>query len=214
MSKVDHELDSPKLPDKSFRELADAAPFMIWLSGTDKKCFWFNKTWLDFTGRSLKQECGDGWFDGVHPDDKKSCLLIYESSFDKRIDFRMTYRIRRSDGVYRWIDDVGSPCFNNGLFAGYIGSCTDVSLLVDSNQSLITTKKYHNKAIDNISPLTKKEKEILEHLANGLSGPEIAKLLNISNHTVTHHKKSIFHKLGTTNALKTVNIARKFKLIE
>ena len=105
----------------------DAAPVMIWVSGKDKRCVWFNKPWLTFTGRRLAQEVGDGWSEGVHPDDFDRCIKIYSSHFDARRDFRMQYRLRRYDGAYRWIDDTGIPRFaRDGTFLGYIGSCIDI----------------------------------------------------------------------------------------
>ncbi|MGZ5523624.1 MAG: CHASE domain-containing protein [Methylomonas sp.] len=114
--------------EKRFRTVADAAPVLIWLADTDKGCFWFNKGWLNFTGRSLDQEQGNGWAEGVHPDDFQRCLDIYISHFDRREAFRMDYRLKRHDGVYRWIHDNGVPRFDgNGNFLGYIGSCVDIT---------------------------------------------------------------------------------------
>jgi PAS domain S-box-containing protein len=108
----------------------DAAPVMIWVSGQDKLCTWFNRPWLDFTGRAMEQELGNGWADGVHPDDFDRCLQIYVQHFDARLPFRMQYRLRRNDGAYRWIDDTGVPRrADDGTFIGYIGSCTDVHAL-------------------------------------------------------------------------------------
>jgi len=111
-----------------FRDMADSAPVMIWISGTDKLCTYFNKQWLDFTGRSLEEELGNGWADRVHPDDLARCLQTYNTAFDRREPFRMEYRIRRADGVYRWALDTGTPRFSSGgEFLGYIGSCVDIS---------------------------------------------------------------------------------------
>jgi PAS domain S-box-containing protein len=113
--------------DARFREVMDIAPVMIWVSGTDKQCVWFNRPWLRFTGRDLQQELGDGWFEGVHPEDADRCLKIYVSHFDARKEFRMDYRLRCYDGTYRWVDDAGIPRYaQDGSFLGYIGSCTDV----------------------------------------------------------------------------------------
>ena len=110
-----------------FRTVADTAPVMIWMAGLDKLCTFFNKPWLEFTGRALEQELGNGWAGGVHPDDLDRCLKTYFSSFDARRSFQMEYRLRRADGEYRWLLDNGTPRYREGEFAGYIGSCIDIT---------------------------------------------------------------------------------------
>ena len=109
-----------------FRNMADNAPVMIWVSGLDKNCTYFNNTWLNFTGRKIDEELGTGWATGVHPDDLEQCLLTYNDAFDSRGPFVMEYRLRRHDGHYRWVQDVGKPTFVDDLFAGFIGSCSDI----------------------------------------------------------------------------------------
>jgi PAS domain S-box-containing protein len=113
--------------EAEFQELANNAPVLIWRSGTDKRCDWFNKPWLDFVGRSMEQEVGYGWTDGVHKEDLDYCVAIYSSSFDARKKFGMTYRMRRADGEYRYLMNNGAPFYRNDEFAGYFGSCTDVT---------------------------------------------------------------------------------------
>lgn len=114
--------------EERFRLVADKAPVLIWMSGTDKLSTFFNKGWLDFTGRSMKEQLGNGWAAGVHPDDLERCLRTYTNAFDARADFEIEYRLRRFDGEYRWIFDQGVPRFeSNGTFCGYIGSCLDIT---------------------------------------------------------------------------------------
>jgi PAS domain S-box-containing protein len=111
-----------------FRLVADTAPVLIWMSGPDKLCTYFNKPWLDFTGQTFESQLGNGWADRVHPDDLNHCLATYNHCFDQRETFRMEYRLQRYDGEYRWMLDRGVPrCDLDGSFAGYIGSCIDVT---------------------------------------------------------------------------------------
>ena len=114
--------------EERFRLVANTAPAMIWMSGTDKLSNYFNKFWLDFTGRSMNSELGNGRAEGVHPEDLQRCVNTYTEAFDRRVEFRMEYRLRRHDGEYRWILDTGVPRFHkDGRFAGYIGTCVDVT---------------------------------------------------------------------------------------
>ncbi len=114
--------------EQRFRAIADAAPVLIWTSGIDGGCDWFNQPWLDFTGRTRDEELGDGWAQGVHPDDVDRCVQIYRTAFAARQRFEMDYRLRRHDGAYRWLADTGIPRVDPyGAFVGFIGSCFDVS---------------------------------------------------------------------------------------
>jgi PAS domain S-box-containing protein len=114
--------------EERFRNMADTAPVMISVSGPDKLCTFFNQVWLDFRGRALEQELGNGWAEGVHPDDLDRTLAIYSSSFDARQRFQLEYRLRRADGKYRWLLGSGVPRFTaGGVFQGYIGSSIDVT---------------------------------------------------------------------------------------
>jgi PAS domain S-box-containing protein len=113
--------------EERFRNMADTAPVLIWVSGPDKRPTFFNKPWLEFTGRTMNQEMGDDWAAGTHPDDRDRCFATYSSSFDARRSFRMEYRLRRADGEYRWVLDNGTPRYRESEFAGFIGSCIDVT---------------------------------------------------------------------------------------
>ncbi|MEW6209759.1 MAG: response regulator [Acidobacteriota bacterium] len=114
--------------EERFRMMADTAPVMIWVSGADKLCTFFNKPWLDFTGRTMDQEMGEGWAEGIHPEDYDRCLNEYSLAFDARRKFSLEFRLRRHDGRYRWVLNEGVPRFSSdGRFAGYIGSCIDIT---------------------------------------------------------------------------------------
>jgi PAS domain S-box-containing protein len=114
--------------ERRFQLMADAAPVLLWMSREDSMCTFFNQSWLDFTGRTLEQEWGVGWAEGVHPEDLSRSLDTYQDAFAARRAFEMEYRLMRADGEYRWILDRGVPRFTGqGVFAGFIGSCIDIS---------------------------------------------------------------------------------------
>ena len=113
--------------EQRFRVITDASPILVWMAGTDKLCYYFNKGWLDFVGRTLEQESGNGWAENVHPQDFDRCLQIYTSNFDARRPFEMEYRMRHHTGQYRWILDRGVPRYTpDGAFEGYVGGCLDI----------------------------------------------------------------------------------------
>src|SRR6185503_11133630 len=110
------------------RNMADTAPVLVWMSDAGKYGVFFNKVWLDFLGRTLEQEMGHGWIEGMHPDDRDRCLGICTSAFQARQPFEMECRMRRHDGEYRWMLDRGVPRYAaDGTFMGYIGSCIDIT---------------------------------------------------------------------------------------
>lgn len=120
-----------------FRSLANSAPVLIWMSNTERACVYFNNTWLDFTGRTLQEEFGYGWVEGVHPDDFDRCVRIYDENFERRTAFEMNYRLRHHTGEYHWIQDNGAPRYlPDGTFAGYIGTCTDIHELVTQREEM------------------------------------------------------------------------------
>jgi two-component system CheB/CheR fusion protein len=123
--------------EERFRLMANAAPVLIWISGTDRSWTWLNRQWLEFVGRPIEQETGKGWSEHVHPDDLDRCLKRYTSSFNKRESFSMEFRLRRRDGEYRWVLNTGVPRYDSqGIFAGYIGSCLDITERKRSEQAL------------------------------------------------------------------------------
>jgi two-component system, cell cycle sensor histidine kinase and response regulator CckA len=128
--------------EERFRNMADTAPVMIWVSGPDKLCTFFNKGWLEFTGRTLTQELGNGWAEAVHPEDLDHCRGIYSSSFDARRGFQMEYRLQRADGEYRWVLDRGIPRFDpRDRFMGYIGSGLDITDIKRGHEEHLARQK-------------------------------------------------------------------------
>ena len=116
------------LKAQEYKLILENSPNMVWRSGVGGKCDYFNKTWLNFTGKKMEDELGDGWANGVHPDDLDRCLRIYKKAFSNKERFEMNYRLLRHDGIYRIINDRGVPFYSDqDKFLGYIGSCIDVT---------------------------------------------------------------------------------------
>ncbi len=150
----------------AFQDMADNAPVMIWVSGLDKQCTFFNNTWLEFTGRTLEQELGNGWAEGVHPDDLERCLAFYTTHFDAHQKFQMEYRLRRYDGEYRWLTDVGKPSFSTlGEFTGFIGSCTDIHAQKMLNEELDARVKERTEELVEVNGQLKRSNEELQQFA-------------------------------------------------
>ncbi len=128
---------SRSLSGEEYRVLVEQSPVLIWRANLSTECDYFNKRWLEFRGRTLEQEIGAGWTEGVHRSDYDRCVQTYVHAFAKREAFEMEYRILRFDGVYRWIFDRGSPFYVDGAFAGYIGSCVDVTDRIEAQEALL-----------------------------------------------------------------------------
>ena len=131
--------------------LPDQFPFPVWRAGADGKRDFFNKAWLDFTGRKLEQELGDGWASGVHPQDISACRRDYREAFRARVPFQLQYRLRRYDGEFRWVIDHGSPCDDGaGNFAGYIGACYDITDIKKTEETLQQSEHRFATFMDNL----------------------------------------------------------------
>lgn len=130
-------MSGARLKLEEYEALVEQSPILVWRANTEALCDYFNERWLAFRGRSMEQEYGNGWAEGVHPDDFDRCLKIYLDNFNNRTVFEMEYRLMRYDGVYRWIFDRGVPFADDeGRFAGYIGSCIDVTDRIEAQESL------------------------------------------------------------------------------
>ncbi len=195
--------------EQRFRALADAAPVMIWMAGADALCNYFNRAWLQFRGRTMEQERGNGWTDGIHPDDRDLCLETYLKAFSARQPFRMQFRIQRADGEYRWVEDAGVPRFDDaGVFAGYMGSTIDIS---DRRRASFTPDE---EAVRLVFSLTERERQVLVLIAQGNSTKEAAARLGISYKTADSHRSRILEKLGVHETASMVRYAIRSGLIE
>lgn len=181
-----------------YHALVEQAPILIWRANTDALCDYFNERWLAFRGRTMEQEYGNGWAEGVHPDDFDRCLKIYLDNFSKREVFEMEYRLMRYDGVYRWISDRGVPFKDDtGEFAGYIGSCTDVTERVDAQEALRLKLESEINTLKGIIPICsyckkiRKDEEIWQQLEAYLTEHSEALFSHgICPSCYEHHKKS------------------------
>lgn len=145
---------APRLTALEYALLVEQAPILIWRARTDGLCDYFNQRWLDFTGRTMEQEFGNGWAEGVHPGDLQRCLDIYLDHFTRREVFEMEYRLRRQDGAWRWIFDRGAPMYApTGEFLGYIGSCTDVTERVEAQEALARAQAAQIRTLHGLLPI-------------------------------------------------------------
>lgn len=160
-------MDTPNLSALEYRLLVEQAPILIWRANRQAQCDYFNQRWLDFTGRGMEEELGDGWAKGVHPDDLQRCLDIYLEAFGRRDIFEMTYRLRRHDGQYRWIFDRGVPFQDDeGQFAGYIGSCHDITERVEAEEALAKAKEGELRQLMGLLPICASCKSIRDEKGN------------------------------------------------
>ncbi len=210
-------LQNLKESETRFRTVANVAPVMIWISGLDKKCNWFNQTWLDFTGNPMEKEIGDGWADGVHPDDIQECLQTYISNFDERTPFQMSYRLMNKKKEWRWIQDNGIPITDErGVFMGYIGSCVDITepkiavetLAKDLEERESLFKELQHRVKNSMSMIG----SIIEIEANRTPDNRVREILeNIVNRI--HSVGNLYDLLYTSGNSHKVRLARYVKRI-
>lgn len=181
------------LQDDRFRHLIDQAPFMLRSTSDEGSFTFFNRTWLEFRGRTLAEEAGEGWIEGVHPEDRQRCLDAFHRAFQAHQLYGMEFRLQRADGKYCWVRDSAKPHFDqDGRFLGYVGSCVEIQA-----PSSVTA----------VGPLTAREVQVLALVADGHSTKEVAALLGISYKTADSHRSRIMEKLGIHETASLVRYA-------
>ncbi|HEY4247272.1 MAG TPA: PAS domain-containing protein [Lacunisphaera sp.] len=172
-----------------FQKLAEEAPAMIWMAGLDTGCFYFNRTWLEYRGRTTEMEKGSGWATGVHPDDLNRCVNFYLASFEERAPFVMTYRLQDRFGQYHSILDRGAPHYDEANnFLGFVGGCVVLveQSPTDANKTLgVSLQEIARFALD----LARSEAEISDTVPGGAAHARrhaIAQLKNLARDMVTN----------------------------
>jgi len=159
--------DNLRESEYRFRIMADSAPVLIWMTDNNKQFSYFNREWLNFTGRTMEEESGYGWLHGMHPDDLQKCIQIYEDSFDKRIPFDMEFRLKNNTGEYIWIYSKGTPRYEGNYFAGYTGSCTDINERI-KNEKFLKIQYEISKTLSESKTLEEASNKLLENICTGM----------------------------------------------
>jgi PAS domain S-box-containing protein len=197
-----------QMAEEYLRELLESAPVMVWTSGTDAMCSFFNRAWLEFRGRRMDEEMGNGWTEGLHPDDRDLCLETYLKAFSARQAFRVQYRLQKANGDYSWVENTGTPRFRDGSFIGFTGSALDIS---DRRRRAFTPDEQ---SVRMVFSLTERERQVLVLIADGKSTKEAASTLGISYKTADSHRSRILEKLGVHETASMVRYAIRAGLIE
>jgi len=195
--------------EQQFLRLADDSPAMIWTSDPDAQCDFVNRAWLQFRGRSAKEETGGGWVDGLHPDDRDLCLETYLRAFHARQPFRMQFRLRRADESYSWVESAGVPRYHaDGEFAGFMGTVAEVT---DRKKGMFIPDA---ESVRIVFALTERERQVLVLIAQGKSTKEAAAHLGISYKTTDSHRSRILEKLGVHETASMVRYAIRAGLVQ
>jgi PAS domain S-box-containing protein len=192
---------------------------LIWLADTQTLCYWFNKVWLEFVGRTLQQESGNGWAEGVHPDDFAHCFDIYITNFNLRQAFKMEYRLRHHSGEYRWLLDTGVPRFNaEGDFEGYIGSCMDIHEMKLLQLDAQKTAQAMLEAKEAAEALAQSKTDFLANMSHEIRTPmnAILGLSELALHSKENNQNDYLEKIhgASENLLTILNDILEFSKLD
>jgi len=190
-----------------FRVLLDSSPLLIWTSGNDALRNYVNPAWLEYRGRRFEEEVGNGWTDGVYPEDRDLCLGNYLRNFAARRAFRTEYRLLRAGGQHRWVEDSAIPLYENDDFVGFMGTTVDIHDRKRGSSNL------DDDSVRMVFALTERERQVLVLVASGKSTKETAAHLGISYKTADSHRSRILEKLGIHETASMVRYAIRAGLI-
>jgi PAS domain S-box-containing protein len=208
---VQHRIEADlRESEERFRAMADAAPVLIWVADTDKRCTYVNRQWLNFTGRSMEQELRDGCFERIHAEERESCWRIFSGAFDRRETLRMQYRLRRADGEYRWVLDEAVPRFTpDGTFVGYIGASIDVTDQKSAEQQLrVLNETLEHRVAERTAALEKAIAELRSTTAAlQRSNDELEQFASIASHDLQEPLRKVegFGKMLQEHAGKSLD---------
>jgi PAS domain S-box-containing protein len=207
---LEHALDEAKhSAEQRFSALANDSPAMIWMSGPDSLHSYFNPAWLEFRDRTLDEEIGNGWTEGIHPDDRDLCLDTYLKAFSARQRFRVQYRMRAFNSEFYWVESCGSPAFNEANdFIGFIGS---IAYINEHKRRYFT---LDSESLRLVSLLTERERQVLVLIAGGKSTEAAALDLGISYKTADSHRSRVLKKLGVHETASMVRYAIRSGLVD
>jgi PAS domain S-box-containing protein len=194
--------------DERFRRLAESSPFFVWMAGPDALCTYANRAWLEMRGRKLSEEIGNGWTEGLHPDDRDLCLEAYLKAFSARQPLRQSGRVLRCTGEYAWVEVIGCPCFiGDSTFFGYMFAGLDITQI--KRPSFTPDPE----AVRIVFALTERERQVLVLIAEGRSTKQAATTLGVSYKTADSHRSRILEKLGVHETASMVRYAIRAGLI-
>ncbi|WP_225896503.1 sensor histidine kinase [Amazonocrinis nigriterrae] len=207
--------DGLKESEQRFQTLANSAPFMLWMAGCDGLFTFFNNSWLKFTGRSIEQQQGWGWLEGVHPQEREFCQENYDSAFHARAKFEIEYRLQRHDGDYRWMLDTGIPRFTpNGKFAGYIGCCIDITERKLAEVALQQSQEAVQAQLEEMESLNRLKEEFLSTVSHELRTPLTNMKMAIQMLGIALHQEQNFLSEMAKPPAERSKAARYFEILD